>query len=409
MTAKATIVSGNTGATNCDAPAATSSYGLEGPSSGDTSCGFDLPSANPQLEPLADNGGPTETQALSPSSPAVDAVPAAKCPTKVDQRGEPRPDNGKAFCDVGAYELQDPPVAPTVTSAAAATFQTGKAASFIITATGLPAPSLSEVGALPNGVSFTDKGDGTASLAGTPPVGTGGSYQITIKASNGALPDAAQSFALTVQAPPTASIATPLGGATYTKGQVAAAGFTCAEGAGGPGIASCVDQDGHPSGAPLVTATTGQHNLTVTVISKDGLTSRRTLPTQSWRRQGRSPALFASPRPRLLPPGRRDRGAPALARRHQGPPGESDVEWMHGEVRTPARSLGQAADCAQGCPPSRNRGHLPAAQWLCRRDHLRDPDQRRGGADRTSATAAQDCDARPVAATQSPEQDGVGR
>lgn len=201
-------------------------------------------------------------------------MPVAKCPTKVDQRGEPRPDNGKSVCDVGAFELQDPPIAPVLTSAPAATFQAGKAASFTITATGLPTPDLSLIGALPSGVSFTDKGDGTASLAGTPAAGTGGSYPITIKASNGALPDAAQSFTLTVQAPPTASIAIPVDGATYTRGQVVAASFTCAEGAGGPGVASCVDQDGRPSGAPLDTAATGRHTLTVTATSKDGLTGR---------------------------------------------------------------------------------------------------------------------------------------
>jgi hypothetical protein len=202
VTAKATIVSGNTGATNCDVPVASSSYSLEGPSPGNTSCGFDLPSADPMLEPLADNGGPTETQALVASSPAVDAVPAAKCPTKVDQRGEPRPDNGKSVCDVGAFELQDPPVAPAITNVAAATFQVDKPGDFTVTATGLPAPALSATGALPGGVSFVDNGDGTARLSGTPGVGTEGSYPIAIRASNGTAPDAEQSFVLTVQAPP---------------------------------------------------------------------------------------------------------------------------------------------------------------------------------------------------------------
>jgi hypothetical protein len=273
VTAKATIVSENTGATNCDAPAASSSYSLEGPTSSETSCSFDLPSADPLLEPLADNGGPTETQALPASSPAVDAVPISKCPTKVDQRGEPRPDNGKGVCDVGAYELQDPPIAPAITSAPAATFQVGKAANFTINATGLPVPDLSETGALPVGVVFADHGDGTASLAGTSAPGTGGSYPITIKASNGAPPDAEQSFTLTVQAPPTASIAIPVDGATYTQNQAINASFACADGASGPGIASCVDQDGSPSGASLDTAATGRHTFTVTATSKDGLTS----------------------------------------------------------------------------------------------------------------------------------------
>jgi hypothetical protein len=257
-----------------------------------------LPSADPELEALANNGGPTATQALPASSPAVDAVPVAKCPTKVDQRGEPRPDNGEAFCDVGAFELQDPPIAPSITSAAAATFQVGKAASFTVTATGLPTPSLSEVGALPSGVGFTDKGNGTASLSGTPAARTGGSYPITIKASNGTLPDAEQSFTLTVQAPPGTSIATPVDKATYTQGQAVAASFTCTEGAGGPGIASCVDQNGRPSGAPLDTAATGQHTFTVTATSKDGLTSRaRVVYTV---KASKTPKVPPGPRPGVL-------------------------------------------------------------------------------------------------------------
>ena len=272
VTAKATIVAGNTGATNCDAPVGSRSYSLEGPSAGETSCGFDLGSADPQLEPLADNGGPTETQALPPSSPAVDAVPVAKCPTKIDQRGEPRPDNGKSVCDIGAFELQDPPVAPAITSAAATTFQAGKAGSFIVAATGLPLPALAENGALPAGIAFTDNGDGTASLAGTPAMESGGAYLVTIRASNGTLPDAEQAFELTVQAPPTASIAAPTAGATYTQGETISTGFTCSEGAGGPGVDSCVDQDGRGSGAPLDTSSLGPHTLTVVATSGDGLT-----------------------------------------------------------------------------------------------------------------------------------------
>lgn len=174
---------------------------MEGPSATDTSCGLDLDSADPQLAPLADNGGPTETQALAPASPAVDVVPKALCPTVVDQRGEPRPEPGELLCDVGAFERQDP-VAPTITSIAAATFQVGKAGSFTVAARGGPKPSLSQTGALPGGLSFTDNGDGTASLAGTPVDGTAGVYPIAIKASNGVTPDVTQSFTLTVQAAP---------------------------------------------------------------------------------------------------------------------------------------------------------------------------------------------------------------
>ena len=47
-------------------------------------------------------------------------------------------------------------------------------------------------------MTFTDNGDGTATLSGTPAAGTGGTYPITITATNGVSPDATQTFTLTV-------------------------------------------------------------------------------------------------------------------------------------------------------------------------------------------------------------------
>ena len=95
--------------------------------------------------------------------------------------------------------------APAITSASNTTFQTGRAGNFTVTTSGVPTPSLSESGALPSGVSFTDNGDGTATLSGTPADGTGGTYPLTITASNGISPDASQTFTLTVQEPTTTS------------------------------------------------------------------------------------------------------------------------------------------------------------------------------------------------------------
>jgi hypothetical protein len=55
---------------------------------------------NPLLQPLADNGGPTQTMAITTSSPAFDG--GRICPS-TDQRGTSRPQG--AACDVGAFEL----------------------------------------------------------------------------------------------------------------------------------------------------------------------------------------------------------------------------------------------------------------------------------------------------------------
>ncbi len=49
-----------------------------------------LLTGDPQLGPLAANGGPTLTMALLPGSPAIDAGDDANCPA-TDQRGVTRP------------------------------------------------------------------------------------------------------------------------------------------------------------------------------------------------------------------------------------------------------------------------------------------------------------------------------
>jgi hypothetical protein len=84
----------------------------------DGSCGFgkssDLSGVIAGLEPLADNGGATPTQALRPDSPAVDR--GTSFGLTVDQRGLPRPSDfgsvsnaeGGDGSDIGAFELQLP-------------------------------------------------------------------------------------------------------------------------------------------------------------------------------------------------------------------------------------------------------------------------------------------------------------
>ena len=69
--------------------------------------------------------------------------------------------------------------AAAITSGASTTFTTGTAGTFTVTSTGFPTAALSETGALPSGVTFTDNGDGTATLSGTPAAGTGGTYLVT--------------------------------------------------------------------------------------------------------------------------------------------------------------------------------------------------------------------------------------
>jgi CSLREA domain-containing protein len=80
-----------------------------------TSCSFSeannsMPSTEPLLGELANNGGPTQTHALEPRSPAINAIPSATngCATTIatDQRRVKRPQGGK--CEIGSFEDRSP-------------------------------------------------------------------------------------------------------------------------------------------------------------------------------------------------------------------------------------------------------------------------------------------------------------
>ena len=63
------------------------------------------PGGDPQLGPLADNGGLTPTRLPAISSPVVGLVPITDCPLAGDQRETPRP-SGLA-CEAGAVEIAE--------------------------------------------------------------------------------------------------------------------------------------------------------------------------------------------------------------------------------------------------------------------------------------------------------------
>jgi hypothetical protein len=133
--------------------------------------------------------------------------------------------------------------APSITSADHATFAVGTAGSFTVTTSGFPTPTLTTTGTLPAWLSFTDHGNGTATLAGTPPAGSGGTYGFTITADNGTAPAASQAFTLTVDASPTVT------SADHATFQVGTAGsFTVTTSAGFP-VATTLTKTGTlPSG-----------------------------------------------------------------------------------------------------------------------------------------------------------------
>ncbi len=150
---------------NCEGTVLSKGHNLED----STSCGFsaalgDIVNANPALDPLAKNGGRTETHALLPGTPAVDHADASLCPA-TDQRGVARPQG--TGCDIGAYELQTEVLAVNdLTDAPDATPGDGKCSTSFNNCTLRAA--VQEANALPgpNTITFVVNGTFALTLAG---------------------------------------------------------------------------------------------------------------------------------------------------------------------------------------------------------------------------------------------------
>jgi CSLREA domain-containing protein/uncharacterized repeat protein (TIGR01451 family) len=117
---KNTIVAGNTAPTGESDCALVAMVSSDHNISGDGSCMFtdagSKQSTNPLLGGLQSNGGETDTLALQPGSPAIDAGTNDGCPG-TDQRGIARPQGPN--CDIGAFELQQGATPPPAGAAKA--------------------------------------------------------------------------------------------------------------------------------------------------------------------------------------------------------------------------------------------------------------------------------------------------
>jgi Tol biopolymer transport system component len=76
-------------------------------------------------------------------------------------------------------------------------------------------------------------------------------------------------------AAPSVSIRVPADGARYAIGEIVTASYSCQDGVGGPGIASCTGTV--QNGARIDTARLGSHTLTVTATSVDGQHTSQTV------------------------------------------------------------------------------------------------------------------------------------
>ncbi len=176
--------------------------------------------------------------------------------------------------------------AAKITSKAAATLTVGKKGTFTITTSGYPAAAtITESGALPKGVTFTNNKKGTATISGTAALGTGKAYSITIKATNGVGATASQSFRLTVDQAPKITSAAKATFVYRKKGsfEVRTSGYPAAtlseSGALPKGVTFKTSKNGTAtiSGTPTVDAS---KIYTLTVKASNGVGSAATVKFQ---------------------------------------------------------------------------------------------------------------------------------
>lgn len=172
-----TIVADNAGG-SCGAAVVDNGFNLDYVAGETDPCGLssafgDVVEANPNLGPLQDNGGSTQTEAIVPGSPAFHAVVATSCPP-TDQRGVGRPQPaGASFCDMGAFEFSAPAglrfANAPITGAAAATATIGPLVIQQVDAVSNPVPATAattiNLSTVPSGGTFSLSPGGTPTTA----------------------------------------------------------------------------------------------------------------------------------------------------------------------------------------------------------------------------------------------------
>lgn len=125
------------------------------------------------------------------------------------------------------------------------------------------------------GVASCADSDGASGTSGTLNTSTTGQHTYSVTATSVDGQTSSSSVPYSVAAPPTIAITAPASGAKYTLDQPVTAAFSCADGTGGPGIASC--SGSVANGAKLATGTAGTFTFTVTATSGDGQKTTKTV------------------------------------------------------------------------------------------------------------------------------------
>ncbi len=160
------------------------------------------------------------------------------------------------------------------------TAASGAAFSFTVSASGSPAPTITRKGRLPSGVTFTDNGDGTATLAGTPSHGAAGQYPLAFTARSTA-GTATQAFTLTVTKVPALARIPATTGAVNTPLNLplTATGYPVPALTESGTLPDGVRFTGRGDGAGVISGTPapgsgGRYPVTVTATSTSGTATR---------------------------------------------------------------------------------------------------------------------------------------
>jgi len=95
-------------------------------------------------------------------------------------------------------------------------------------------------------------------------------YTVTATSQDGQVTTESVHYDVKPPGPPSVQVTTPASGSVWEQGDVMSTSFGCTDGVGGPGIKSCVDEQGSTSPGRLDTSTLGSHIYTVTATSQDG-------------------------------------------------------------------------------------------------------------------------------------------
>jgi hypothetical protein len=176
-----------------------------------TDGGHNLVGGDPMLGALASNGGPTQTMALLPGSPAIDAGDDTTCSASpvsgVDQRGYTRP--AGSHCDIGAFELDAVPNQAPILATDQATVSVSEGQTAADTGT-VSDPDNNTVSLSASAGSVVNNGDGTWSWSFIASDGPSESQTVTISGDDGHGGTNQTSFSLVVSnVAPAATFITP--------------------------------------------------------------------------------------------------------------------------------------------------------------------------------------------------------